>query len=581
MSLDFRDKIFVPLLCIAASFFGARCMLFDLVCPVGCALLALMLTKKRLWPALAAACAGIATRSGDIYIIGYILAFAGLGITDIAIKYAALTPTSWGRALVAGLCMTMGALVGAALEGISTFTAIIAILQGLLSALLTVVFYEGVRAFKSGGGGELYGMSLLAGCVLGGMGGITVLGVPLVLIVCAALLPLAMGKRVLTAGDGTSLRRRACARLDGFARSMERLSSSLKNVTDTIEDGGDTEHLEKSLKKTRELLSGELNGAAALIRGLSEELREELAPDVMLGEDIKKRLKQKRIRCEDVLVYNNGGSCEVNVVRRQGSSCDRCVAPITAEVSREIGIKMVKSAEICHSDSRSCTLRLRPELPWRISAYAAAKKRDGSSVSGDSHTFMELKYGKYMLALSDGMGSGGKAREESAASVELFEDFMEAGFDRDMALDEINSLLLMRAGGEDIFATMDICNIDLFNGCAEFVKIGGMPSFIAGSDGVRLVGSGGLPVGIMDTMEKDSAEVMLESGDVIVMVTDGVAEAAPCAIGKENWLARVIDKYSSLPPERLCEKILDEAVGAENGMIRDDMTVMAAKVWKV
>lgn len=576
----FREKNFAPILCVIGSFFAARCMVFNMLCPVGCAYLSLMLTQNRLWPALAAALLGIITRRSEIYISGYVFAYIGIGVIGGAVKYARVTPTVKGIALISGLCMTMGYLVGVSLDGISVFGIVIGILQGLLSGLLSILFYEGLYALKSGGGNELYGMSLLIGCICAGMADIAPLGMPLVLVASFALLPLVMGKRVLTGSDGTYLRERAGSRLEGFAKSMERLATSLKALTDTIDE--DEKQLKQSLKKSRLLLSEELLGVSALVRGLSRELKEKLAPDTKLGRDIKARLKAAGIGCEDITVYTQGDNrYEVNVVRKCGADCSRCARQIIPQVNRELGVKMIKASDLCHSDGHRCTLRLCCSLPWRISAFAAVKKRDGSSVSGDSHTFMELKYGKYMLALSDGMGSGGKAREESAASVELFEDFMEAGFERDMALEQINSLLLMRAGEDDIFATLDICNVDLYTGSAEFVKIGAMPGFIAGREGVRLIGGGGLPVGIMDTMEKESVEVNLESGDVIVMVTDGVTEAAPCAIGKENWLARVIDKNSSLPPQKLCDKILDEAVKAEGGAVRDDMTVMAAKVWKV
>ena len=582
MNLEFREKILLPLLWIGGSFFAARCMVFELLCPVGCAYLALMLTKNRLWPAIGAAAIGVLTRSGDIYIAGYISAFVLLGVVNGGMKYFDLSPSPMGRAIASGLCMTVGGLTGGVLEGISLYITLLVLLQGLLSGLLTIVFYEGINALKRGGGNELYGVSLLMGCICAGMGDISVLGVPLTLIALALLLPEIMGKRVLTGSDGTYIRQRAEGRLEGFARSMERLAGSLRSVTDTIDEGADTELLKKSLKKSRSLLSEELLGVSTLMRELSKELKEELALDTELGKTVKARLKSSGISCEDVLVYTHEDSrYEVSVVRKCRGSCDRCVRQIIPLVSRELGVKMTRGLDMCSSDGARCTLRLCCERPWRISAYAAVKKRDGSSVSGDSHTFMELKYGKYMLALSDGMGSGGRAREESAASVELFEDFMEAGFERDMALEQINSLLLMRAGREDIFATLDICNVDLYKGMAEFVKIGGMPSFIAGSDGVRLIGSGGLPVGIMDNAEKESVEIQLASGDTIVMVTDGVTEAAPCVIGKENWLARVIDKNSSLPPERLCEKILSEAAEADGGKIRDDMTVLAAKVWRV
>ena len=89
------------------------------------------------------------------------------------------------------------------------------------------------------------------------------------------------------------------------------------------------------------------------------------------------------------------------------------------------------------------------------------------------------------------------------------------------------------------------------------------------------------PIGIMDSAESNSTELRLSDNDVIVMVTDGVTEAAPCLLGKEKWFAQVIEKYSDLQPDKLCDKLLEEAVRAGKGRIRDDMTVIAAKIWRV
>ncbi len=586
MNFGVGEKILLTILTIAGSFYEARCMLFGLLCPIGCAYLALMLSKGSFYFALAAAMAGVATRSvsGDIHIGGYKCAFIGLGLVNAGVKCADLSLTPMGKALVSGLCMLMGGLTGAVIEGFSTYMLIISVLQALLSAVLTIVFYEGIRALKKGGGNELYGGSLLIGCICGGMDNIAPFGIPLSLVSLALLLPTVMGKRVLTGSDGTYLRQLASNRLEGFAGTMDNLASSLKAVTDTINEEVDSEQLKKNLKKSRALLSEELTCVSALIKGLSGEITGELAPDVCLGRDLKKRLKGVGIACSDVMVYTcDSDKYEVNIVRKCRRNCSKCLKQTIALVSRELGVKMTREGDFCgyDSDSNKYTLKLCRLRPYRISAYGAVKKRDGSAVSGDSHTFMELKYGKYMLALSDGMGSGGKAREESAASVELFEDFMEAGFDRDLALEQINSLLLMKAGNEDIFATMDICNVDLYSGRAEFVKIGGMPSFIAGSSGVKLIGSGGLPIGIIDNMERESVEIQLKSGDTIVMVTDGVAEAAPCAIGKESWLAGVIDENAALPPEKLCNAVLEAAIEADGGKISDDMTVIAARGWRI
>ena len=56
------------------------------------------------------------------------------------------------------------------------------------------------------------------------------------------------------------------------------------------------------------------------------------------------------------------------------------------------------------------------------------KKKTGSSVSGDSFGMFELDSGIYNVCLSDGMGSGKRANDESNLVVDLLEKFLEAGF---------------------------------------------------------------------------------------------------------------------------------------------------------
>jgi stage II sporulation protein E len=455
-----------------------------------------------------------------------------------------------------------------------------AILQAVLSGLLSVIFAHGANALMDGN--EKYAASLLLGFVFGGMADLSVLGIPLVLVGVTLFVPYLMSKKIMTGADGRYIRQGAVQRLNGFAASLDSLATAMKSITDSTSGVSDTARLYIGLKKGRAMLSDELFGISALLKELAKDISKELVPDSRLGKELKGRVKRCGIACGEVLVKQNGESelCEVSIERRKGS-CRECCATLIPLVSKTVGVNMVRCCDVCHIEGKRCTLRLCAERNFRLSTYAAVRICHGNDVSGDSHTFMELKRGKYMLALSDGMGSGGKARAESAASVELFEDFMEAGFDRDFALEQINTLLLMRAGDEDIFATLDICNVDLYSGTAEFVKIGAMPSFVSSNDGVRIIGGGGLPIGIVEDTCTDSTEVMLKDGDVIVMLTDGVVEAAPCAVGKENWLARIIDENRRLSPQALCDKILASAAETDGGVAMDDMTVMVAKVQRV
>ena len=580
MKPNLHKKYLLPAAYVFGAFFAARCMLFDILCPCGGAYLAFMLGHRSLYLAAAASAVGVFTRGADIYVWGYIGSYLLIALLNVLVRRLKLSLSSVSKSVAAGLIMTVGGVLSAYGENLSLYYLLLAGLQGILSALLTLVFTEGVAAFRRGGV-EILGVSLLIGIVCGGMGDINLLGIPLALIVLTIGLPFTMCGGAVVNTDGKYVRQSVAGRIEGFAKSLDRLAFSMSAVTDKVDDFEDTEGLKRSLKKSRSLLSGELRGLSALLKRLVKELKDEKTADMVLSTKLKDDLRTAGVRCEDVLVYRRKGRYEVSVAKKRRGSCDRCIRRIISAANKSLGVRMSRDGNLCRTEGDSCILRLCEERPYRISVSAAVKKRDGSKVSGDSYTFMELGGGIYMLALSDGMGSGGKAKEESAASVELFEDFMEAGFERDMVLEQLNSLLLMKAGGEDIFATLDICNINLYDGSAEFVKIGGMPSYLITEEGVRMIGGGGLPIGIMDSAESNSTELRLSDNDVIVMVTDGVTEAAPCLLGKEKWFAQVIEKYSDLQPDKLCDKLLEEAVKAGKGRIRDDMTVIAAKIWRV
>ena len=82
-----------------------------------------------------------------------------------------------------------------------------------------------------------------------------------------------------------------------------------------------------------------------------------------------------------------------------------------------------------------------------------------------------------MLALSDGMGSGLRAAKESKTTINLLENFFEAGFNKEIALKTINSILMLRSSDE-MFSTIDLTIFDKYSGEAEFIKIGAVSTFI-------------------------------------------------------------------------------------------------------
>lgn len=213
-----------------------------------------------------------------------------------------------------------------------------------------------------------------------------------------------------------------------------------------------------------------------------------------------------------------------------------------------------------------------PALEMEIGA--ATRSRSGEEVAGDSYVSRALAGGRHVLALSDGMGSGVSARQESHAALRLMVESLRAGYTRAQALDVVNALMLMCTGRE-MYATMDLCVCDLHSGETAFEKLGACASYVVRDGEVRAIGADTLPVGVLPEVESRSLRMTLIPGDVVVMLTDGVCDAYP---GGEAALREAIGKLAWLHPQAVGEKLIAQAM--DGGVAGDDMTVLCAKISK-
>lgn len=213
-----------------------------------------------------------------------------------------------------------------------------------------------------------------------------------------------------------------------------------------------------------------------------------------------------------------------------------------------------------------------PALEMEIGA--ATRSRSGEDVAGDSYVSRALAGGRHVLALSDGMGSGVSARQESHAALRLMVESLRAGYTRAQALDVVNALMLMCTGRE-MYATMDLCVCDLHSGETAFEKLGACASYVVRDGEVRAIGADTLPVGVLPEVESRSLRMTLVPGDVVVMLTDGVCDAYP---GGEVALRAAIGKLAWLHPQAVGEKLIAQAL--DGGVAGDDMTVLCAKISK-
>lgn len=208
----------------------------------------------------------------------------------------------------------------------------------------------------------------------------------------------------------------------------------------------------------------------------------------------------------------------------------------------------------------------------------ASEKKYDAAISGDSFSFFAMDDGNYHICLSDGMGSGSRANQESEMVVELLQKFIEAGFRKETAIKLMNSAMVLQ-GEENNYSTLDYAMFNLYTGEMELIKIGGAATFIKKGNKVECLDFGTLPGGADVRMEIESQKKQLQSGDFLVMVTDGVIEYLHVKNPKET-LMDIIAFAETENAGILAETILQQVLIRMGGRALDDMTVLVTGIWE-
>lgn len=335
----------------------------------------------------------------------------------------------------------------------------------------------------------------------------------------------------------------------------------------------------KKLIKSRMIVSDQINGVSGFIKMMMDEVSTSIEFKNDIEEDIAVALDKKGLNFDDVLaVKNKREGYEVTIYKKPCSGRQECSREFSSVISNVLNTRMVRDESQCrfNKDSSMCHFRLiEGENYGMITAAARISKEE---ISGDNYSFGKVGGGRYMVAISDGMGSGVPAKIESSTTISLLEKFIEAGYERGAAIKAINSVLVFKSSSES-FSTIDLALIDLYSGVGEFVKVGAAPAFIKSRENINIIRSTSLPVGILDEIGVESEYVKLKNGDMLVMVSDGVVDAGGEL--KEKWITNFLREYDSVNPRDVAEAVLKRAKELCNGNISDDMTVLVSKIWKI
>ena len=342
----------------------------------------------------------------------------------------------------------------------------------------------------------------------------------------------------------------------------------------------------KKMDESKKNVSSQLKGVSEAISKMAGEI-EQKEEDIFSDkkEEIKKILEQKDITITDINIkQEKSGRYIVDVYTNicdelEGTKCNiKKICKILTKIFNE---PMVMQNQECglRMQKDMCKFTYVSDDKFTAQIGIAKSTKAGSPVSGDSNLHIKLNDGKYLLAISDGMGSGPEAMKSSKIAIKMLERLLTAGFDKDVSLKLINSTLVANTK-DDMYATLDIEILDLFNGNMEFIKNSACPTYVKRNGEVQLLKSVALPTGILNNVDLVVYDYDLQDGDILVMCSDGIIDSNKEYLNKQVWLKYLLEDIESTDAQKIADIIIGEAIDNDFGVQKDDMTVMVAKIKK-
>ena len=219
------------------------------------------------------------------------------------------------------------------------------------------------------------------------------------------------------------------------------------------------------------------------------------------------------------------------------------------------------------------SLELCENMRYSISLALRSASKNGESYCGDSFSSFESNDGKLFTVISDGMGSGREAASMSELTVGFMKNMLSVGGMSRELLQMLNSCLRSRweKSAYESSATLDLLELDRMTGRAVFYKCGAAPTYVYRGGRLFKLRSRTMPLGILDSTDARVLDLELDSGDVVVMMSDGVTGGEEECPYLFDLLRQNIDTAGE---ERVAELIMKYARSRSN----DDITVAVLRL---
>ncbi len=325
---------------------------------------------------------------------------------------------------------------------------------------------------------------------------------------------------------------------------------------------------ENRIDEVRSVVSDQFDGISQMLYDLSKDFKNDEQFDNSAADNSAAALKNIDIRAEEA-------SCRIDKYGRM--TAEFKIKKTPELVINKLQVMKLLSV-VCERDFDIPTIsEVGGDIYMVVNEHAAISIDFGaeqisagsSGMCGDAYkTFFDNK-GHFIMVLSDGMGTGGRAAVDGAMASGLMSRLIKAGFGYDCSLRILNSSMLFKSTDESL-ATIDIAAIDLFTGETQLFKAGAAPSIVRRSGKTGKAESTSLPAGILREIGFDKATIRCRVGDIVVLMSDGVTTNGT------DWIRAEIESWREGSAQALAERLCQCARRRRTDDHEDDITVLTA-----
>ena len=327
---------------------------------------------------------------------------------------------------------------------------------------------------------------------------------------------------------------------------------------------------QRRVSDVRGVVAGQFSGVSDILSDLSDEFKNTMRCDLDSSERIISALSALgAIPVECICLVSDGGRMSVELELSSKGDSKLSKGTIMREVSKCCGRRFDLPTVTCEGDRIRAALC---EMPvYDVEIGSDQHIANNGRLCGDCLDYFNDGFGKTYALVCDGMGTGGRAAVDGNMAVSVMGRLLRSGLSADSSLQIVNSALMVKSEDESL-STLDLTGVDLYTGKVTLKKAGAPATFVRKNGRVMVREMPSLPVGILNGVKFSSDTVNLSSGDMVVMVSDGVIT------GDEKWLEKLIRSWNEGSTQELARAVVDEAIKRRGDSPDDDITALAIRI---